>query len=416
MFEGKINLPEDVRFIIETIESHNCKAHAVGGCVRDSLLGRTPDDWDITTSALPMQVKSFFKRTVDTGIKHGTVTVMMGKTGYEVTTYRIDGEYKDGRHPETVEFSVMLEDDLMRRDFTINAMAYNDADGIVDAFDGMKDLENKIIRCVGDAKERFTEDALRMMRAIRFSAQLGFEIHKDTWDAVIALAPNITKVSAERIQVELLKTLMSDNPGYVKMYKETGLFKEILPTINHTLSGKYANKILTMLKHAPKTAVLKYAALLCANTPDEARSTLKALKLDNYTVDTVTALITNAKIVVDESEPAVREALHKYGKEMVGLMMEYERMVIATSEEIMGVAMTSRKKHLTVIEYMYKEIVERGDCISVKDLDINGNDLMEYGLSGKDIGRTLDELLHIVMENPRLNDKATLIALIEHLG
>lgn len=416
MFDGKVLLPEDVRNIISTIESHGCQAYAVGGCVRDSILGREPDDWDITTSALPMQVKGFFKRTVDTGIKHGTVTVMMDKTGYEVTTYRIDGEYKDGRHPETVEFSVSVKDDLMRRDFTINAMAYNDSVGLVDEFDGIGDLERKIIRCVGDAKERFTEDALRMMRAVRFSAQLGFEIDKDTFAAIIKLAPNIVKVSMERVQVELVKTLLSDNPDYVRMYKETELFRDILPMIHNVLSGKYANKVLMMLKVAPKTPVLRYAALLSPLTAEEAKAELKRLKLDNYTVDTVTALINNAKIVIEENEPSVREALHKYGKELVELMIEYERMIITTSEEITGISMNSRRKHLVVIEYMCKDIIARGDCISIKDLDINGNDLMEYGLSGKRIGETLDELLHIVMENPRLNDKATLIALIENLG
>ena len=163
-----IELPENVKYIISTIEGNNLEAYAVGGCVRDTILGKEPDDWDITTSALPTQVKSFFKRTIDTGIAHGTVTVMLDKTGYEVTTYRIDGDYSDGRHPDTVEFSVRLVDDLMRRDFTINAMAYNDKYGLVDEFDGITDLNNKIIRCVGKPEERFSEDALRMMRAIRF--------------------------------------------------------------------------------------------------------------------------------------------------------------------------------------------------------------------------------------------------------
>lgn len=167
-----IDMPEAVRNIIHTIEEHGFKAYAVGGCIRDSILGRTPDDWDITTSAVPGQVKSFFRRTIDTGIAHGTVTVMINKTGYEVTTYRIDGEYEDGRHPKSVEFSASLVDDLCRRDFTINAMAYNDTDGFVDEFNGLGDLDAKIIRCVGQPELRFTEDALRMMRAIRFSAQL----------------------------------------------------------------------------------------------------------------------------------------------------------------------------------------------------------------------------------------------------
>ena len=168
----EINMPENVAEIISTIEANGFEAFAVGGCVRDTLLGRNPDDWDITTSALPGEIKAMFPRTIDTGIQHGTVTIMIGKTGYEVTTYRIDGEYEDGRHPASVEFSSKLADDLKRRDFTINAMAYNNTSHLVDEFNGIIDLNNKIIRCVGDAKERFSEDALRMMRAIRFSAQL----------------------------------------------------------------------------------------------------------------------------------------------------------------------------------------------------------------------------------------------------
>ena len=187
----QIQLPEKVEYIIQTLEAAGYEAYAVGGCVRDSLLNREPDDWDITTSARPQQVKEVFPRTIDTGIQHGTVTVMMGKEGFEVTTYRIDGEYEDSRHPKEVIFTANLIEDLKRRDFTINAFAYNHRSGIVDAFDGMTDLKNGIIRCVGEAKERFTEDALRMMRAVRFSAQLGYDIEEKTKEAIVELAPNL---------------------------------------------------------------------------------------------------------------------------------------------------------------------------------------------------------------------------------
>lgn len=408
-----INLPEDVRYIINTIESNGFQAYAVGGCVRDSVLGRVPDDWDITTSAQPMQTKSMFKKTVDTGIKHGTVTVMMGKNGYEVTTYRIDGEYKDGRHPESVEFSVSLTDDLKRRDFTINAMAYNEARGLVDEFDGLLDLENRIIRCVGDAKERFTEDALRMMRAIRFSAQLMFDIDKETYVAIEKLAKNINKVSMERVQVELAKTLMSDNPDYVVRYYETGLFKDILPDIEEVLSSKYATNALTMLKCTEKTAVHRYAALLNTLEPERAKVTLKALKLDNYTIDNVVKLISCSKVSIEENEPAVRTAIHKYGAEFMKLLFAHMRAIVDTKEEITGISMSALRKHQKVIEQMYQEIVSRGDCVSVKDLDITGNDLIELGLKGAKIGETLNELLDIVLENPKLNDKETLIAMIK---
>lgn len=415
MEDIRINLPDDVRRIIKTIEDNGYEAYAVGGCVRDSILGRNPDDWDITTSARPEQIKSFFKKTIDTGIKHGTVTVMMNHTGYEVTTYRIDGEYKDGRHPESVEFSAKLVDDLKRRDFTINAMAYNESNGFVDEFNGIEDLNNHVIRCVGNPIERFSEDALRMMRAIRFSAQLGFDIDSKTYAAIVELAPAIRQVSMERVQVELAKTIMSDNPFYVKQYEQTGLLRENLSYMDEILSGKLVKNAMAMLKYAPKITVLRYAAIFNMGEPDRVKAELKALKLDNYTVDTVTKLVAYSKDTIEENEPAVREAVHKYGKELLALMFENEEARINTKEEIVGISLSSQRLHLNRIKKMYEDIISRGDCISVKDLDITGNDLMEYGLSGVQIGKTLNELLHIVIENPKLNEKSTLLAMIEHI-
>lgn len=180
----RIRLPNKVNRIIEMLTAAGYEAYAVGGCVRDSVLGRTPNDWDITTSAKPEETKSLFARTIDTGIKHGTVTVMLDKEGFEVTTYRIDGDYEDGRHPKEVTFTASLEEDLKRRDFTINAMAYNEQSGLIDIFGGMEDIEQGVIRCVGNAEDRFTEDALRMLRAVRFSAQLGYQIETDTQWAI----------------------------------------------------------------------------------------------------------------------------------------------------------------------------------------------------------------------------------------
>ncbi|MDF2952130.1 MAG: polynucleotide adenylyltransferase/metal dependent phosphohydrolase, partial [Anaerocolumna sp.] len=180
----KIQLPQKVDYIINQLIIHGYEAYAVGGCVRDSILGKEPEDWDITTSATPLEVKKIFRRTIDTGIAHGTVTVMMEKEGFEVTTYRIDGEYEDNRHPKSVEFTANLVEDLKRRDFTINAMAYNSEDGLVDVFGGLEDINLRMIRCVGSAFDRFDEDALRILRALRFSAQLGFTIEKETMEAI----------------------------------------------------------------------------------------------------------------------------------------------------------------------------------------------------------------------------------------
>ena len=218
-----IQLPDKVNNIIEVIQAAGYEAYAVGGCIRDSILGKEPDDWDITTSANPEVIKKLFDRTIDTGIQHGTVTVMMGKEGFEVTTYRIDGKYEDCRHPSEVTFASDLKEDLQRRDFTINAMAYNEKDGLIDIFEGRQYMERGIIRCGGDARERFGEDALRMMRAVRFSAQLGYEIEDKTKEAIKELAPALQKISAERIQTELVKLLTSNHPDFLRIAYETGI-------------------------------------------------------------------------------------------------------------------------------------------------------------------------------------------------
>ena len=409
-----MELPENVRNIISTIEKNGCEAYAVGGCVRDTLMGKTPSDWDITTSALPMQVKSMFGRTVDTGLKHGTVTVMIGKTGYEVTTYRIDGEYKDGRHPETVEFALNLVEDLKRRDFTINAMAYNDKNGLVDEFDGRGDLERKVIRCVGNPMERFTEDALRMMRAIRFSAQLSFDIHPDTYDAINKLSDTIKQVSMERIQVELTKTLVSDNPEKVELFYSTGIFAAVLPEISRIFEGRYRQNALCMVRFTENTPVLRYAALMNSLEPEEARSLLRRLKMDNHTVDSVTAIVANSKGKIDENEPAIREALNRLGKDLMNNLLIHSEALAKAKEEITGVMLPGTHNHIVAVRKMMEGIINRGDCFTIKDLDITGNDLIEYGMSGSQIGRTLNELLHVVMDNPKLNDKATLIAMLDH--
>lgn len=411
-----IELPANVKKIIETIEENGYEAFAVGGCVRDTLLDKVPDDWDITTSALPSEVKSLFKRTIDTGIVHGTVTVMLEHTGYEVTTYRIDGEYEDSRHPKSVEFASQLTDDLMRRDFTINAMAYNNRVGLVDKFGGIKDLNEHIIRCVGNPIERFTEDALRMMRAIRFSAQLGFIIDSGTYNAIVELAPSISRISMERVHVELGKTLLSNHPDYVVMYAQTGLFKEILPVIQHALDGKYSKKILAMLRIIKTDLILRYAALFSTSTPDEAYNSLRALKMDCKTMDTVRKILSFAKYDIEETEPAVRAALHKYGRDMLPYIFDYTEASIKASEEITGISNPTKNKHLINLRRLCKDILERGDCFSLKDLDITGNDLIEYGLAGPDIGKTLNALLAMVIENPKLNDKATLISMIGNIN
>ena len=253
-----LEIPKNAETILHILEKAGYEAYVVGGCVRDSILGRSPDDWDITTSAKPEQVKALFHRTVDTGLQHGTVTVLMEKEGYEVTTYRVDGEYEDGRHPKEVTFTASLEEDLKRRDFTINAMAYNPSSGLVDLFGGLEDIERKIIRCVGNPLERFTEDALRIMRAVRFSAQLGFTIEEETRKALKVLAPNLKHVSAERIQVELVKLLMSPHPDYLRVAYEAGITAEFLPEFHRTVDTGLQHGTVTVLMEKEGYEVTTY--------------------------------------------------------------------------------------------------------------------------------------------------------------
>lgn len=413
----KIEMPGEVKFIISELENHDYEAFAVGGCIRDSLLGRTPDDWDITTSATPEEIKEIFQRTVDTGIKHGTVTVLIGKKAFEVTTYRVDGAYTDGRHPESVRYSKYLKEDLRRRDFTINAFAYNDECGLRDEFLGFRDLEWKIIRAVGNPEDRFSEDALRMMRAIRFAAQLGFNIELNTYNAIIKMAPNIKKVSAERIQVELTKTLMSDHPEVTAEYAKTGLFVEILPVLYDILSGISAQKTLGLLRYVPKMVIMRYTALLRYRKPQEARAVLKKLKLDNFTVNTVVKLIehqNDINDVIEENDISVREAINRYGTELLELMFEFAEADGRMKRDYTGLNSRGRNVHLKTIKRLYEEILDRGDCVSLKGLAVNGNDLTELGIVGEKIGETLNWLLHIVMENPALNNKNTLISFVEN--
>lgn len=234
----RIDIPEKVEFIIKLLETAGFEAYAVGGCVRDSLLGREPKDWDITTNAFPEQVKEIFHHTIDTGIEHGTVTVMLNREGFEVTTYRIDGKYEDNRHPSEVLFTRNLADDLLRRDFTINAMAYNPEKGLVDIFNGREDLENKVIRAVGDPIKRFSEDALRIMRAVRFSSVLGFDIEEETGKAMKSLAKNLSDISAERVREELVKLVMGRHPERLLTAYEAGITKVVFPEWDRMTESK----------------------------------------------------------------------------------------------------------------------------------------------------------------------------------
>ena len=395
----KISLPKEVKHIIDILTQNGYEAYAVGGCVRDSILGRVPGDWDITTSALPQQVKALFRRTIDTGIQHGTVTIMLGKNGYEVTTYRIDGKYEDSRHPESVEFTPNLEEDLKRRDFTINAMAYNDGNGIVDIFGGIDDIRNRIIRCVGNAHDRFTEDALRILRAVRFSAQLGFEIDKATKDAARELAPTLVKISRERIHTELNKLLLSDNPDYFSVVYELGVMKVIISELEGVNSGDI-DRLKVLIKRTKPCLPERYAALLSVIGKDKTRAVLKGLKLDNATISMAVKLVEYLGITPALTEPQMRHYINEVGKEDALRVIDFN-LAFASGDEYKG---------YTDMRNICVTVLERGDCTSLKELRITGKLLMNSGFeAGKQLGGLLEELLLEVLDNPALNDTEYLL-------
>ena len=440
----KIALPEKLSFIINTLMRAGYEAYAVGGCVRDVMLNRTPMDWDITTSAKPHEVKQLFGHTIDTGILHGTVTVMLEQEGFEVTTYRIDGEYEDARHPKEVSFTSDLLEDLKRRDFTINAMAYNDTQGLVDAFDGVGDLKRGIIRCVGRATERFSEDALRMLRAVRFSAQLGFVLEEETRAAIVELAPNIAKVSAERIQMELVKLLTSNHPEEIRTAYETGLTAVFLPEFDRMMETAQNNPhhcytvgehTLMALQGVEADKVLRFTMLLhdvakpvCRTTDENgtdhfyghpqkgsemARMILRRLKFDNDTTDRVSALVRWHDDNPELSPRSVRRAISRIGLE------RYPALFAVKRADTLAQSMYRREeklKYLHDYEMLYQEVMEKQQCLTIKQLAVTGSDLIEAGMQpGKEIGSVLKKLLELVMEDPELNTKEKLLKQVHNL-
>ncbi len=386
-----IKTPREVNEIITALTRLGYEAFAVGGCVRDSLLGREPEDWDITTSARPEQVKGIFKRTIDTGILHGTVTVMKNHVGYEVTTYRIDGEYEDGRHPKSVEFTSSLREDLRRRDFTINAMAYSQDTGIVDEFGGMEDLRAGVIRCVGNPMDRFQEDALRILRAIRFSAQLGFSIEEKTREAIRVIAPRLVKVSKERIQMELTKLLLSGHPEKIQEVYALGISPYISPWF-HQINREH----LEISPRLPEKKYIRWAALLKDTQAEDVVCILKDLKMDNDTIFGVRLLNQWIYRDIPVHKPAIRRAMSQMEPEYFdGLLMIKGLSGCQTADQIAALA---------------EEIRCDGDCISLKTLAVSGKDLLEAGVTpGKQVGEELARLFDYVLEHPEENRREVLL-------
>lgn len=384
-----MKLPKNVDFILKELNRNGYEGYIVGGCVRDYLMGNEPHDYDITTSALPDEVKKVFPHTVDTGIQHGTVTVVIDKVGYEITTYRIDGEYKDNRHPEEVIFTDKLSGDLSRRDFTVNAIAYNPLKGYVDLFNGREDIEKKIIRGVGVPAKRFQEDALRMMRAVRFSAQLDFSIEDITLKALKENSDLIKNISIERIREEFFKLLLSNHNERLDILLNSGMTEYFLPEI---LNRKYDYMKINFLS---RDIVVRLSYILSHIESKSVNKIMKRLKTDNKTASAVTNIVKYVNYKINDSY-SMRKLINLVGENTLKLI------------EVIGALNNSDM----IFEInMYNSV--KNDCCTLKSLALTGNDLMSIGIKGKEIGEVLNKALDLVMKEPDKNNREVLLNIIK---
>ena len=408
-----IRLPEKVQFILETFRRGGFEAYIVGGCVRDSLMGRTPVDWDIATNALPDRIKALFERTIDTGIKHGTVTIMISGDTFETTTYRVDGRYTDNRRPENVTFTSSITEDLSRRDFTVNAMAYNPAEDIIDPFGGIADIKNKLIRTVGNADERFHEDALRMLRAVRFSAQLGYRIDAAVLESIQRNSLLISHISFERIRGELNGILLSDRPEAFELLRGTALLHHISPQLDNAMGAKpdknsegrlTGRDIWETIKATEKEIWLRWAILLGSLDMiggEPAAALLRKLRFDNRSINSISLLIRYIDMEITPELKAVLRALSLTGKELFTDLLKLKGAWTVSAKDT---------ENIRKIKELYQEIIENNYCYSLEGLAVNGGDITALGVPpGKAVGDILKKLLDIVLDNPGLNTKASLV-------
>lgn len=435
----KITMPPKVKEIVKRLQEAGYEAYAVGGCIRDSILDKEPNDWDICTSAKPQETKDCFSEytVVETGIQHGTVTVVIEHEPYEVTTYRVDGEYKDNRRPEQVQFVSELKEDLARRDFTINAMAYCEEDGLKDFFGGKNDLQSGVIRCVGDANKRFQEDALRIFRALRFASVLGFEIEEDTAKAIREEKMLLKNIAKERIQVELVKLLLGD--GAKDILKEySDVIAVIIPEIKDMIGFEQHNPhhcydvwihTIEALSHTPADKVIRLASLLhdsgkphcytcdddgighfyghAAKSFDIAQTVMNRLKFDNETKHDVCQLVKYHDGIVLGEEKYVKRWLNKMGE------VQFQRLLKLKYGDMMGqseLERDSKLESLRGLDSILTKVLDEEQCFSLKDLNINGRDLIDIGIKeGKKIGKILDKLLEEVIDGKLDNQKEVLL-------
>ena len=440
----RIQIPRDAERILEELETAGFQAYVVGGCVRDSLMGRIPKDWDITTSAEPQDVKRIFRNTYDTGIEHGTVSVRFGTEIYEVTTFRVDGVYTDHRRPDTVQYTGSLREDLKRRDFTMNAMAYHPRTGVVDLFQGQEDLRAGRIRCVGDARERFEEDALRMLRAYRFAARFGFEIEENTERAIREKAPLLANVSRERVREEMEQLLVSEHPEALRELAASGLMAQIIPEWMESVGVPQKNRYhcYTVEEHTirtvaetPAVRVVRWAALLhdiakprCRVTDaagidhftghpemgaEMADGILRRLKFDNAAREAIVLAVRMHDTDPPETDVQMRQLLSVLPDGFYPYLEALQRA------DALAHSVQSREESLRKLERahaLYETVLERGECVKLADLAVGGRDLMEIGYPrGRMIGTVLNLLLQQVLEKPQVNNKELLLQVAAQL-
>ena len=397
---NEIVLPVDVAEIIGRLNKHGYEAYIVGGCVRDSILGREPQDWDVTTSAKPEELKLLFTHTVDTGIQHGTVTVVLNRMNYEVTTYRVDGEYQDCRRPNCVAFTANLKEDLLRRDFTMNAIAYHPVEGFQDPFDGRSDIKQRIIRGVGEASVRFEEDALRMLRCVRFSAQLGFDIEGKTYEALCNHIDLICCISVERIREEMTKLWISPVVEKIPLLWESGLLGRIDGMLAERLANQRERRT-NQLRDCPKDSVFCWTLVLQEYTQKEAEGLLKRMKFDNASMREILLLLKYISIDLPVSPYEIRKLASKTGKAAIETLLVLQQIL------------RPRSMH-TETRHIWRNILENGDCLTLKELAMDGQDLMNMGISpGKQMGEWLSWMLDKVHEEPKLNEKELLMHFVQ---
>lgn len=414
-----MKLPNNVQYILEKFDSNGFEAFIVGGCVRDSLLNKKPQDYDITTNAFPEKIEELFDKTIPTGIKHGTVTVLIDKNPYEVTTYRVDGEYLNNRKPKDVKFVSNIEEDLSRRDFTINAMAYSPYLGFKDCFNGKEDLKNKLIRCVGDPDKRFSEDALRMLRAIRFSCQLNFKIEKLTAESIRKNFKLIKNISMERIQSEFTKIILSNDPDRGLMLLRKLGFSDFL--IEEFKSLKLINcydvyddihDTYGLINSLPKKLHVRLAGLFykvfnSENAVEKCRTILKKLKYDNNTINDTCNLVENINnISCNMTRKKLKLLINSVGTENIFDLLDLQKSYLSYMDEY-------DTECIDILKNRVSDILASKEPIFIKDLAITGNDLItELNYKpGKNIGVILNFLLENVMQTPELNNKEDLLNL-----